>query len=982
MAERIVSPGVFTNEIDQSFLPAAISELGAALIGICNKGPAFVPTEVESFEDFIIKFGDVDPDLFMPYAAKSYLRNSGRATIVRVLGRGGYTATNALLLSNATTPAASAHGMVHIMSGSGADEDSPYAGNEFIISDGTTTYNFNAVDSLTLPDDVSGSSPHNYYFSVHSSSIGNDAGDTNESLNGFIGTSALELNTVNALATKIKSKLGPSGTTKVLFSTVATGSVATLTGSLGGLENNQERGGLLILSASTAGTSGNNITFVSGSGGPQAYFDPIGFRTALSSNVSHATSSVGFAKNAMTGGVDAEGGAVLAAIFPQRNSSYTEATFGSATLGGTGQVDDFTITWDGASNTSPKLSLKPSSDNYIVDVLGSKPNVSYDSDKAGYVHTIFPYHIANNVGATSTLTIAATANQAYGVAGDGYSSPSTPYITGPHNGETIQDLFKVTSLSDGTSANKDIKIGILNIKHPDEVPGTGGEADYGQFDLIVRKYDDTDKRPVILEQFAGCSMDPTSPNYFARKIGDQYFKFDQTQKKVLAYGDYPQKSKYIRISDINSKITDGAMGKEIAPFGFRGYKYPVGYSGGSQVSMSFQPNQTGSDAVYNSKIYHGVAFDSASKEDIHAYHGPYEDNGYINSDDFALDANVTTLGGEASNLNISSSALEHKKFIVGLQGGFDGFDPRYDGGTYHGFGKAQPANTNTNSDADIESFKLAIDTISNPDEIDINMLVIPGITIQNHGKIYTKARDAVENRSDAFFPVDAAGYEASVADATSVVESQDSNYTAAYYPWVRILDEVTQRQLWVPPSVTVPGVISFTDKIAHPWFAPAGLNRGGLNEVVMARTRLTHDERDTLYEARVNPIATFPGQGVCVWGQKTLQAKPSALDRVNVRRLLIAVKKFIASSSRFLVFEQNNSALRNRFLNIVNPYLEQVQSNSGLNAFRVVMDETNNTPETIDRNQLVGQLFLQPTRTAEFIVLDFIVQSTGASFPE
>ena len=277
---------------------------------------------------------------------------------------------------------------------------------------------------------------------------------------------------------------------------------------------------------------------------------------------------------------------------------------------------------------------------------------------------------------------------------------------------------------------------------------------------------------------------------------------------------------------------------------------------------------------------------------------------------------------------------------------------------------------------------MAIDTISNPDEIDINMLVIPGITIQNHGKIYTKARDAVENRSDAFFPVDAAGYEASVADATSVVESQDSNYTAAYYPWVRILDEVTQRQLWVPPSVTVPGVISFTDKIAHPWFAPAGLNRGGLNEVVMARTRLTHDERDTLYEARVNPIATFPGQGVCVWGQKTLQAKPSALDRVNVRRLLIAVKKFIASSSRFLVFEQNNSALRNRFLNIVNPYLEQVQSNSGLNAFRVVMDETNNTPETIDRNQLVGQLFLQPTRTAEFIVLDFSILPTGASFPE
>ena len=137
-----------------------------------------------------------------------------------------------------------------------------------------------------------------------------------------------------------------------------------------------------------------------------------------------------------------------------------------------------------------------------------------------------------------------------------------------------------------------------------------------------------------------------------------------------------------------------------------------------------------------------------------------------------------------------------------------------------------------------------------------------------------------------------------------------------------------------------------------------------------------------MYEARINPIASFPGQGVVVFGQKTLQSKPSALDRVNVRRLLINLRKFIASTTRFLVFEQNTQATRNRFLNIVNPYLNQVQSNSGLSAFRVVMDDSNNTPDVIDRNQLVGQIFIQPTRTAEFIVLDFIVQPTGASFPE
>jgi len=178
------------------------------------------------------------------------------------------------------------------------------------------------------------------------------------------------------------------------------------------------------------------------------------------------------------------------------------------------------------------------------------------------------------------------------------------------------------------------------------------------------------------------------------------------------------------------------------------------------------------------------------------------------------------------------------------------------------------------------------------------------------------------------------------------------------------------------------GVYAFNDRISHPWFAPAGLNRGGIDTAIQAERKLTHANRDTLYDSNVNPIATFPGQGVCAWGQKTLQKKPSALDRVNVRRLMIKLKKFIASSSRFLVFEQNNPATRKRFLNIVNPFMEQVQSQSGLTAFRVVMDDSNNTADTIDRNILYGQIFVQPTRTAEFIVLDFTVQPTGATFPE
>jgi hypothetical protein len=221
-----------------------------------------------------------------------------------------------------------------------------------------------------------------------------------------------------------------------------------------------------------------------------------------------------------------------------------------------------------------------------------------------------------------------------------------------------------------------------------------------------------------------------------------------------------------------------------------------------------------------------------------------------------------------------------------------------------------------------------------------------------------------------------------VTDIVSTVAGFDSSYTATYYPWVKIVDTDRNKPVWVPPSVVLPGVISFSDRVAAEWFAPAGLNRGGLTEVIQSKSRLTQTERDSLYENRVNPIASFPGQGVCVWGQKTLQARPSALDRINVRRLLIAAKKFIAASTRFLVFEQNTAATRNRFLNIVTPYLESIQQRQGLFAFRVIMDETNNTPDVIDRNIMYGQLYLQPTRTAEFIVLDFNVQPTGAEFPE
>ena len=278
------------------------------------------------------------------------------------------------------------------------------------------------------------------------------------------------------------------------------------------------------------------------------------------------------------------------------------------------------------------------------------------------------------------------------------------------------------------------------------------------------------------------------------------------------------------------------------------------------------------------------------------------------------------------------------------------------------------------------SYEDAIDILRNQDEYDINLLFMPGLVSEKHGSLITKAVEMCEDRQDTFFVFDTSLYGANVTTATTQAESYNTNYAATYWPWVQINDKEAKLR-WVPPSVSVAEVYSFNDKVSNPWFAPAGLNRGKVN-AVQAERKLLETQRNTLYKANVNPIATFPGQGVVVFGQKTLQKKLSALDRVNVRRLLIRVKKFLASSSRFLLFEQNTPALRKSFLNIAQPFLERIKSQSGLNAFKVVMDETNNTPNTIDRNQLIGQIYLQPTKTAEFILLDFTIQRTGASFEE
>ena len=275
----------------------------------------------------------------------------------------------------------------------------------------------------------------------------------------------------------------------------------------------------------------------------------------------------------------------------------------------------------------------------------------------------------------------------------------------------------------------------------------------------------------------------------------------------------------------------------------------------------------------------------------------------------------------------------------------------------------------------------AIALLSNVDEYKYNVISVPGLLASTHATQTTAVVNNTIARGDSIAIIDLVAYGSQINSVISQASGFDSSYAAAYWPWLQTIDPNIGEAVFVPASTMLPGVYAFTDASSDPWFAPAGITRGALGQVIRAERKLTASNRDDLYEANVNPIATFPGSGVTVFGQKTLQKRASALDRVNVRRLLIALKSFIGQVAEGLVFEQNTAATRNNFLSQVNPYLESVQQRQGLYAFKVVMDETNNGPDVVDRNELVGQIFLQPTRTAEFIVLDFNVLPTGAVFP-
>jgi hypothetical protein len=618
-------------------------------------------------------------------------------------------------------------------------------------------------------------------------------------------------------------------------------------------------------------------------------------------------------------------------------------------------------------------SILSSDTNDLSDVFGESPFGSKTAYAYSYFENVAGYYTGS---VTNNVVIDGIVLPPQDFAYD-TTEAQTPMVQSQLISGERYDLFNFVTLGHGDTYNTKYKVGISNVK----AAGEDGSTDYSTFTVTIRSYSDTDKRKSVIETFNNVNLDAASPNYIARRIGDRYNTIN-SDGKITENGDYSNKSKYVRVV----VSAAGSFPISAAPFGHGAYTNPIKATNNAESllvpAVVYQTNSIGNTS--SSPIYFsGFDFETTGvKLDNANYLKPIPKTAETGSNtSFAFDANGLTYVMTGS----VSSDMVKRQFILGFQEGFDGMNPTVtkakagDVGIW-GNANTQGFNCASSTSSGSVAYTKAINAVSNPDEWDINMVVTPGIVRSLHPAIVTKAIDMVESRQDCFYIADFNDYDDTITEATEQANAVDSNYVATYYPWVKTIDTNTNKLMSVPPSVLMPAVFAANDRLAAEWFAPAGLNRGGITGAVSVLNRLTHSERDTLYENKVNPIAAFPGQGIVAFGQKTLQDKASALDRINVRRLLIVLKKFVASTSRYLVFEQNTSTTRNRFLNTVNPYLEAVQQRQGLYSFRVVMDESNNTPDVIDRNILAGQIFLQPAKTAEFIVIDFNILPTGASF--
>jgi len=745
---------------------------------------------------------------------------------------------------------------------------------------------------------------------------------------------------------------------------------------------------------------GLHATKVASTGYPKYELPYIAKSYFTKSNQLYVTRVLGFSgyDAGQSWAITADNNQVVALLRSRAAYDGTETlTFQTTALGMVDSLSALTadakaeFTLSGASTTSTGFTYNVSFDstkkNFITRVLGTNAETG---QAPIYVEEIYSKMLENLISTSGVtgLTVGLIDNASiFSDYKTEYLPAVTPWVVSEVNGNVIKKLFRLVTISDGNTANSEIKVSIENIKPDDR-----------EFDVRIRAFYDTDANPVTLERFSRCTMDPTSDNFVARRIG-------------TLDGFYASNSNYVLLELDEDEDTTTSF-----PAGFTGVPSRI-YSGVDAPSIGY--NQ--SYAAYSKirKIYLGLSDTVGIDQNFFNYLGTDLTVTSGVTDGFHMDSGATNsmlagytfvngdseLRDDAGIVGTSYEKIYSRKFTMAPYGGFDGWDifrnsERTNTDTFKiGGAKSSLAITSTaietkvvsNGDlgttSDYYAYFEAINTFNNPEAININVLATPGIDVFNQTNLVEATIEMVEEqRCDSIYIVTTpdrnAGTEdiLDVDDVVSTLDNTgiDSNYTATYWPWVQVSDTDNNVLLYLPPTRDVCRNIALTDNVSFPWFAVAGVQRGVV-QAIKARKKLTLDERDTLYEGRINPIATFASEGLVIFGNKNLQTKDSALNRLNVRRLLLQARKLISAVSIRLLFEQNDEVVRNQFKTLVNPILENIRSERGLTDFRVEVD---NTPESIDRGELNGRILIKPTRALEFITVEFVVMNTGASFED
>lgn len=940
-----VSPGVYTSEKDLTFVAQSVGVSTLGLVGETLKGPAFEPILITDFDEFKsyfgttspLKDGNGNPKFELPYFAKSYLEESNQLFVTRILGLTGYMPSKSFGVQTI--------GGVTLGTLSGTTSGLTMSATTSTIT-GSTIYS-----ELSDKISVDGNYITDYI-------VSNFSGNTSSNHGQWF----------------VMGNVPSSGTTSL---TSSLEEVSPLTG-LDNANNNNNKEWYNVL-VNTGSTEVYSYLFVYNSGTSRFDVTRYTYNATLNS--------------------DYDGKIILS--FRPRGSYVGQTlnlevtTDSSFNISGTGltsnPLSEFTVNVTGATSGAKSFtcSMDSTSSKYVTKVFGTDVYDRLKGDVPIYVFESYPNYLleAYKQGYIRGLSL----TEIYESEGNSFrtkwDTPVSPTIVSEVRGGEVVDLFDIITISDGDSANFEVKISIININ-----------IETGEFDLIVRDFNDTDDNIVVLEKFSRCSMNPDLPGYVARKIG-------------TSDGEYELRSRYIMLSMSSSAPSDAY------PAGFKGFVSNSTFDSKTLGSVMYKTEfyDAGDIMGYESdgtpilssgdklrRTYFGlgnqvsqVTFD----RDLFKFKGI---NATSSTEGFHLSTNASTLTGttylttsydlegqtDATNNKLTN--INYRKFTLAVCGGFDGWDIYRNVRTYgdsYIFGKPTYVSGNTSNggvfstisgNSDYYSYIQGIDTFSNPEAVDINIFATPGINFFDHSSLTAYAIEMVEeDRADSLYVISSPNQTTTdeIIDSLDLV-SIDSNYSSTYWPWIQVRDVDNATQLFLPPTGEVLRNIALTDNVSFPWFAVAGYSRGLVNSI-KAYKKLTLDERDDLYKNRINPIATFADTGTIIWGNKTLQVRESALDRMNVRRLLLRARKLISAVAVRLLFEQNDEQVRNEFLRLVNPILESIKRERGVYEFRVTVS---NDPEDIDANTLRGKIYIKPTRSLEFIDVEFIITPTGASF--